>query len=107
MLTSTMFHARAVVCSEPTMCDAIALRMCVIGHDLFAAAGHDRPRNALAAPVTSRQRRRTAGAAAGADAPPAATASITSFFVMRPPVPLPETCEQVEVVLLSQLPHQR
>ena len=66
MLTSTMFHARAVVCSDPTMCDAIALRMCDIG----TISSPPRPRRRRR---HGTQRRRRAGgrcgrAAAGAGA---------------------------------------
>ena len=94
MLTSTMFHARAVVCSDPTMCDAIALRMCDMGTTSSpppATAGPGTARKAGAAAAADAA---GAAAAAGADVPPAATASITSFFVIRPPVPLPEICER-------------
>ena len=57
------------------------------------------PPPATVGPGTGPQRRRGGGgrcdaAAAGADVPPAATASITSFFVIRPPVPLPEICDR-------------
>ena len=58
MLTSTMFHARAVIWSDPTMCEAISLRMCVIGTISSpppATTGPGTERNAGAA---SRERQR-------------------------------------------------
>ena len=93
MLTSTMFHARAVVWSDPTMCEAISFRMCVIGTVSSPppeTTGPGTARNAGAEEAAGAE----AAAAAGADVPPAATASITSFFVIRPPVPLPVIWER-------------
>ena len=90
MLTSTRFHARAVVWSDPTMCFAIALRMCETGTT-------SSPR-----PAPRRTGGTAAAAAAAADAAgarrggrrrrrlPAATADPERlFFVIRPPVPVP------------------
>ena len=104
MLTSTMFHARAVVCSDPSMCDAIALRMCDIGTI-------SSPPPATTGPGT--ERNAGAAAAAGADArqaprvPPAAD-GVHHVLLRDPPTgPGPRDLRQIELVLLGELPHER
>ena len=89
MLTSTMFHARAVVCSDPTMCDAIACGCASSARSLRpppATTGPGTERNAGAGSRGSGSggRRRTCL--------PPRPPSMTSFFVIRPPVPVPEIC---------------
>ena len=87
-MTSTIVHALAVVWVEASMCSAIARRMCETGTT-------SSPMPALGAGIGC------AGAIAGAAAPavagPAARAppeemtSITSAFVILPPLPVPAT----------------
>ena len=75
------------------MCCAICLRMCETRHDLLAGPGRDGRGRAIAGAAAGTAARRAetpTAAAAGAPAPPPAPTRLsTSFFVMRPPVPVP------------------
>ena len=94
MLTSTIVHARAVVCSDASMCLRDRLADVRQGRDLVAArrptggrrCGGAGGRSGASADVSA-----AAGAGAGCRA--AATAAIdVASFVMRPPVPIPAIC---------------
>ena len=99
MLTSTRFHALAVVCMEATMFRAMAWRILVSGMDSSRApASAARGAGAAAGAGTSRGgaagasagRGWAAGAAAGAACPDSMYVWM-SFLVIRPPVPVPWT----------------
>src|SRR5581483_6565882 len=97
MSTSTAFHARAEIWRLLVMCSAMSLRMCETGTTSSRGPATAAGCGAGAAAGCGAGAAAGGGAAGGGGAAAAlrsATYARTSPLVMRPPVPVPTTCDR-------------